>query len=282
MKDTVKSRKEAPHWLADAMFIVVGVAITGWTFLKDIPDQWNPFFAASLGLLLTMCGVISFLLRHVLSDNTKKIISRMDWKWSFDPKANWKCATQIIRTLMQNGQECYETSSIANCDSYEQTVLQLANVWSETPDKQQVFTRIFCFADNSIDKGENKCRQVFHQILDPSNDEEKKYGVMRDCIRKGKIRMLHYPHRLLTDYLIVKTRNGEYDCLLGVAPPKNKEFLVSAHICDEEAGDKLFQHLEHIKALAIKNCKSNSNGQNSVSSCSRYKYDHELNTLLPD
>lgn len=293
MNNAVKSQKKIFGWWLEIIIIVVGVIIASWAFIAGPPEQWGPFLAASAGLLFSMCGIISFLLRYVLSDTTKEtisrmdwhakeIISRMDWKWSFDPQANWKCATQIIHTVLQNGQECYETSSIANSDDYEQEVLQLANVWVADSDTNQVFTRIYCFADNSRDDKERKCRQVFHQVLDPKFDGERKYAVVRDCIRMGKIRVLHLPYRLLTDYLIVKTKNGEYDCLIGLAPPKTKKFLTSARICNEEVGDKLFRHLEHIMALAIDNCEKNSNGKKNESSCSHYKYNHELKTLLPN
>lgn len=94
--------------------------------------------------------------------------------------------------------------------------------------------------------------------------------------------MVHLPYRLLTDYLVTKTENGGYDCLLSVAPPQNKEFLASVRIRNEEAGDKLFNHLEHIMALAVESCKNNSDEQNPHSSCNHYKFNLEMNTLLPN
>jgi len=178
MKDKVESKKKAPHWLPEVTVIGIGAVITAVTFLVDRPEEWGPYLATSLGLLFMMCGVISFLLQHVLSNTTKEIISRMDWRWSFDPRTNWKCAQQIINAAMQDGQCCYETSSIANVDSYEKIVRQLADVWKHVPEKKQVFTRIFCFNDNSRDAKEIKCRQMFHQILEPAQDKENKYGTI--------------------------------------------------------------------------------------------------------
>jgi hypothetical protein len=279
----IRGKSLLPGMPPEIIVILFGSGITVWTFLKGIPDAWSPFFAASLGLLITMCGIISVLHRHVLSDFKKDILSRMDWLWTFEPKSSWKLAVQIVtKTATQNGLECYETSSVANDDRYEDSVKNLAHAWKQlVDDKRRVFTRIFCFNDSSKDEQDMKCRRLFHQILSPEYDQENQYTSVRDCIRMGKIRILHLNYRLLTDFLIVRTEKDEYDCLMSFAPPRMKIFLISSRIRDKDVGASLFHHLEYVMSLAIDNCKENADSRNHTLSCSYYEFDQKKNTLIP-
>ena len=211
------------------------------------------------------------------------MIARMDWQWSFDSKVSWKLATQIVATTaLQNGLECYETSSIHNPKGYEESIMNLAANWGQPEDdKKRVFTRIFCFDDKSIDKQDTECKNLFHQILDPRRDSEGQYTKIRECIRMGKMRILHLPYRILTDYLVIRTENDSYNCLLSFAPPANEKFLASAHIRDKAAGARLLKHIEHIMALAEDNCRINATGQNSTCSCGFYQFNQQTHTLVP-
>ena len=275
--------KRLPTWIPGLVFLVLGAGITVWTLAEKIPDNWLPFLCASFGLIIAGFGVISFLLRHELSIFTKDIVARMDWLWSFDSNVSWKLATQIVdTTALQNGLECYETSSIPNPDRYEKSVLNLAISWRQmAEDKKPVFTRIFCFDDRSRYTQDNKLRQLFHQILDPEQDKEGQYTKTRECIRMGRMRVVHYPHRLLTDYLIVRTDKNDYDCLMSIAPPAKRNFLASARIRDREAGGRLLQHVEHIMALAVDHCITNATGQNFSCACAHYQFDQQTRTLIP-
>lgn len=223
----------------------------------------------SLHLFITGILVLSTDLLAWLILTTPARITMIDYTPTAED--NWHHAKRMLRHLSPN-QGAFDVSSIENEAEFDQIFVRKCR-------EEIHFSRII-----ACDPKENgKTRQWMMKMLDPDEDPAQQYEAVREAIKRGNLQIMHFPHRIYTDFFIVDdphTRKGEV--VLGfqksVTFPtyntgiytKSYEITTDFRLFFNSIQERARQHLQGVKRNDIQ-----------CDICSKFDCTEYFTTLLP-
>lgn len=114
----------------------------------------------------------------------------------------WKAAVSLLRPMTE-GCTAYDTSSYPNEADYESALVKAVK-------NGGTFKRIFCFSSTNL-----SMQSFFEELMNRRHDPESNHSAHRSAIESGSITILHYPHELTSDFLLVEKDRTPQGAVVG-------------------------------------------------------------------